>query len=345
MLFVTQKIDRNDPILGFVIDWLRVLAKKCEKIVVVCYFRGSFELPENVEVYSLGKEKKLSKFRQVLNFYKYIITLRKKYDSVLVHMVPLWVVLGAPFFIAFRKKVYLWYVHRSVTPVLWMSEKIVRKIFTASEESLGLKTPKKRILHHGILSEQFIPRHKQKKKFDLVTVGRFNVLKDQETFVRAIDVLTQEKINVMGNIVGGPYLEHDKQYVEKVKKFVAEHKLQKNVMFSGFIPHEKIAYEYQQSSINVNLCPTGGIDKTVLEGILAGAIPVVCNESFTPLFGKHAPVLMFRHGDAQSLAKKIEHLLNLSKQQKDKIVSELRDKVVRRYDLEKFMNRLVNELD
>ena len=55
LLIITQKVDENDQLLGFFIDWIRLFSEKFERIIIICLEKGVFELPENVEVISLGK--------------------------------------------------------------------------------------------------------------------------------------------------------------------------------------------------------------------------------------------------------------------------------------------------
>jgi hypothetical protein len=56
LLIITQKVDINDPILGFFHRWIEEFAKHCEKITVICLYKGTYNLPNNVKVLSLGKE-------------------------------------------------------------------------------------------------------------------------------------------------------------------------------------------------------------------------------------------------------------------------------------------------
>lgn len=56
LLIVTQKVDKNDPILGFFHRWIEEFSKHCEKLTVICLQAGEFKLPANVTVLSLGKE-------------------------------------------------------------------------------------------------------------------------------------------------------------------------------------------------------------------------------------------------------------------------------------------------
>ena len=55
LLIITQKVDMNDDNLGSFHEWLKKLAEKAD-IFVIGNYVGKYDLPENVKVFSLGKE-------------------------------------------------------------------------------------------------------------------------------------------------------------------------------------------------------------------------------------------------------------------------------------------------
>ncbi len=118
LLFITQKVDKDDDVLGVYHRWLEKLAEKLDTIYVICLYKGRVELPSNVEVYSLGKETQsdtdlrgwrrgFTRIKYILRFYKYIWSLRNCHSSVFVHMNPVYVVLDGWFWKLKRKKVFL----------------------------------------------------------------------------------------------------------------------------------------------------------------------------------------------------------------------------------------------
>ena len=56
LLIITQKVDINDDILGFMHIWIKKLSEKIESLDVICLYKGKYDLPKNVKVFSLGKE-------------------------------------------------------------------------------------------------------------------------------------------------------------------------------------------------------------------------------------------------------------------------------------------------
>ena len=113
LLIVTQKIDKNDPILGFFHRWIEEFANHWESIEVICLYKGTYSLPENVKVHSLGKEKGESRIKYIFNFYKNIFALRNKYDGVFVHMNQEYILLGGLLWRIFGKNIYMWRNHHS----------------------------------------------------------------------------------------------------------------------------------------------------------------------------------------------------------------------------------------
>ena len=106
LLIITQKVDKNDPILGFFHRWIEEFAKHCESVIVICLQKGEYNLPQNVKVLSLGKESKHSNIRYIVCFYMYLWQERNNYDSVFVHMNQEYVILGACFWKLWYKKVF-----------------------------------------------------------------------------------------------------------------------------------------------------------------------------------------------------------------------------------------------
>ena len=155
LLICTQKVDKNDSVLGFFHRWIEEFAKHCEMVTVICLEKGEYSLPNNVKVLSLGKEHGVSRLKYLFCFYTYIWKYRKEYDKVFVHMNPEYVVLGGLFWRLLKKKIALWYMHKSVNLKLRIAERLVHNIFTGTKESFRLKTNKLHITGHGIDTAAF----------------------------------------------------------------------------------------------------------------------------------------------------------------------------------------------
>ena len=73
LLLFNLMTDDADPVLGFAGDWIRVLAARCEYVDVLTMYRGTYLPPDNVRVFSAGREHGLSKAARVAIFYRQLV--------------------------------------------------------------------------------------------------------------------------------------------------------------------------------------------------------------------------------------------------------------------------------
>lgn len=339
LLLITQRVDLNDSDLGFFHRWIEEFAKNTQQVFVIAQSVGEYHMPSNVTVYSLGKEKGYPKWRQLFNFYRVLGRELKNIDVVFAHMIPLWVVAGWPLYKIFNKKVYLWYVHRSVTPFLRIAEKIVTKIFTASRESFRLPSKKVEIVGHGIDTEYFSPCAESRAAgvYRVLTAGRITESKRLKEMIVAVAELRKnfsadKKLELA--IVGDARMPLDEKYLFELKRLVGELKLEEIVKFYGGIPYDKMAAEYQKSDLFFNFSLTGSLDKAVLEAMACGLNVLTSNEAFFSLLPEKN--LIHRINPAY-IARR---LMSLRAQQSPK--HDLREIVLREHNLKTLVVRLVD---
>jgi glycosyltransferase involved in cell wall biosynthesis len=338
LLIITQKVDINDDNLGFFHRWIEKFSEKLDKVYVICLAQGTYDLPEKVVVYSLGKEKGIPKIGQLIRLQKKLIQILPEVDGIFVHMCPIYALASFPLAKIFRKKMILWYLHRAVKWKLKLAKKCVDKILTASKESCRLKNRKKiAIVGHGIDIEKFqITNSKSQtnSKFQILSVGRISPIKDQETLIEAVDILVNQK-NVKDlevKFIGTPLEKQDQAYFKRLKNLISQKKLQDYIKFLGGISYNEMPRYYQNSDLVVNLSHTGSIDKTVLEAMACGCLVLTCNEAFLNILDNK---YLFKKKDPQDLAKKI---LNLRSAEKDK---NLREIVIKYHNLDNLIDKII----
>ena len=310
LLIITQKVDINDDNLGSFHSWLEKLAEKAD-IFVIGNYVGKYDLPENVKVFSLGKERRVGRLVKIFKYQWFLLKLLPRVDGVFFHMCPEYV-LGAHLLPKiFRKKTLLWYTHKSVNWKLKLAEKLVDKIFTASKESFRLPSKKVEITGHGIDINKFKPAETKKdgSKFKIISVGRISPVKNYEIMINMAEILKNKDFSAQGGsalgweikIAGAPILENDKKYFEKLKNLIKEKKLDDIVEFVGPIPNKYIAEFYQSGDLFINLSDTGSLDKAVLEAMACGLKILTSNEAFL----KTIPLENFTINDSMSISDKI----------------------------------------
>lgn len=332
LLITTQKVDKDDPILGFFHAWIIEFAQRFESVTVICLEEGHHDLPKNVKVLSLGKEERQSRVQYLIHFYWYIIHERKNYDAVFVHMNQIYVILGGILWKILGKKIYLWYAHRAVTFRLRIAVLFSDNIFTSVPQAFGLATRKLHVVGNGIEIDNFarlrgkanqgnilkentnqknIDAKNTHKKLSLISIGRITRIKNLDILVRAAALLKEQGVDFVCTMLGPVVTEDDRVYYGELQKIVADEGLADRLLFIDAVPHEKLPDYLWKSDIHVNLAPTGAVDKVVLEAIAAGVIPLASNTSFAAIFGPYAPRLMFTQNDPHSLAEKIQKIYNV----------------------------------
>ncbi len=343
LLIVTQTVDENDQLLGFFISWLRLFAEEFERVTVLCLNEGKHSLPENIRVICLGKNKGRSKLSQFLAFKFYVLKFRKEYDAVLVHMNPIWVVLGGPTWKLLRKKIYLWYTHKSVTSKLRLAEKFADEIFTASKESFRLHSSKVAITGHGIDTELFKPIQNSKgnqpaggqKSLQLLSVGRIAPVKNYETLIDAVKILKNKDYKVSVTMIGEAPLERDKEYEKSLKIKIRNLKLEECFNFVGKKSHGELPEYYRTNDVFIHLSKTGSLDKTVLEAMASGMRVLSSNDSSRAFLPKE---LVFNEHDHIELSDKI---ISAMKIPADPM---LREYVVKNHDLKNLVHKLSSRI-
>lgn len=304
LLIITQKVDQNDQLLGFFIDWLGEFAGRFERVSILCLEKGDFTLPGNAAVYSLGKDKGHGKLKQLFTFYKYCWNLRQEYDVVFVHMNPIWVILGWKTWFLFRKKVFLWYAHKQITFKLRTAEKLAAGIFTSTSEGFRLSSRKLHIVGQGINTEIFKPDlSKRKSRLSILSVGRIAPSKNLEVLIEAAKILKDEGLNFEITIIGESALARDRSYEHQIRNKVMEYGLGERLHFLGKVPHRELPIHYQSNQFFINTGTTGSLDKTIVEAMASGCVVISSNDAARKFLPKD---LVLERNDPVELVKIIK---------------------------------------
>jgi len=120
LLLFNLATDVDDPILGFTTRWIQALAERVEYIHVITMRTGRVEAPDNVRVYSVGKEKGYSEPHRAAEFYRHLLGVLRhdRIDACFSHMIPIFTVLAAPLLKLKRIPIVTWYLHPSLTKTL-----------------------------------------------------------------------------------------------------------------------------------------------------------------------------------------------------------------------------------
>ncbi|TSC66958.1 MAG: hypothetical protein CEO19_422 [Parcubacteria group bacterium Gr01-1014_73] len=322
LLIITQKVDRNDAVLGFFHRWLLEFAKNFKKITVICLERGEYSLSPNVKVLSLGKEEleignwKLEIFRKLycrvrflIRFYKYIWQTRCDYDMVFVHMNQEYILLGGPIWKILGKRIVFWYNHTCGNFLTKFAMFMADIICHTSPFAYTAGTKKSRRMPAGIDTTLFKLDEKiERKPKSIMYIGRIAPLKKVEVLIKAAKILDEEGIDFVLNLYGAAAA-RDSRYFEALKASSVALQTKGKLFFRGAVPNEQTPAIFNAHLMSVNLTPKGNYDKTVLEGMACGILPLVSSPAFNDII---PPEFRFRENDSRDLAEIIKFVFALS---------------------------------
>ena len=361
LLILTQKVDINDDLLGFMHGWIAEFAKHCENVTVICLQKGEYELPNNVKVLSLGKEKHFNSecddsmrlfhcsivpLLYCLRFYKYIWQERKNYDSVFVHMNKEYVLLGGLFWRIWKKKILLWYNHRYGNKFVIAAIKLADAVFYTSPFSFAAKFSKARQMPAGIDVNLFRrDKSVEKIKNSLLFLGRISPVKKVDVLIGAAKLLEKRNMDFVLSIAGEAG-EKDAEYFNEIKEQAGGLCQRQKVKFFGKLPNYKTPKLYNQNEIFINLTDSGSLDKTTLEAMSCEGMVIVCNKFFEKIFPPEwHDLLIFKEKNEKDLAEKIIGLINLNKTRKEEMGKKSREIIIENHNLKKLVKNIVENYD
>ena len=347
LLVITQKYDLNDSNLGVFIDWWDKFAEKMEKVYVLALEKHSEPRISNVKVLSMGKEKGVGFFRKILGFYIGLLKTIKNIDAILVHMIPKYAILAAPVAFIFRKPIYLWYTGVSANRDLRIAVMFCRKIFTAHEAAMRVNTPKRIVTGHGIDVNKFSIFNFQflNSEITILSVGRITPSKGHDLIIKAVSDLVKSGYNLKLKIIGGIIQEYHQDYLESLKNLVKNLNIKDHIEFIGAVSYDKMPDYFSQSQIFINAVPFGGLDKTVLEAMAGGALPLTSNSAFLNVFPqKVASQLVFKENNLENLKNKLKNILDSKLYLNESLTYELRNIVVKNHNIGNLIDRIIKEI-
>lgn len=349
LLFLTQVVDADDAVLGFVPRWLQGLARHCERVRAITLRQGNLStLPANVDVRVVGERGKLWRWWRYQRYLREALAV-DGFDAVLAHMVPRYALLAEGPARRHGAGLYLWYTHAGVDERLRRAVTRVDKVFTASPESLRVETERRVVTGHGIDLEHFPLRDPaQVPALSILSVGRLTPAKDPLVVLEALALLRARGLSARLEWVGGTMTQADQGFEAQVRQRALQLQLSDGVRWLGAKPYREIPAYYRSASVLVNASHTGSVDKVVLEAMASGTPVLSCNDSIPPVLaslGAQREALLFPAHDATALADRLQALWQLPAAQLVDLGQRLRGIVARDHEVDALMLRLVQHME
>jgi glycosyltransferase involved in cell wall biosynthesis len=341
VLLIVQQVDERDWLRAFTLRWIRALAERVETLYVLTLEHGEAQLPANVHVFSMGKEKRLNRVLLLLNFYRHLFRLVGKVDAIISHMTPRYTYLAAPLAWLFNVPQLLWYTHNRANWELNWALRFARYALTAVPDSFPIHSSKVRVMGHGIDANFFAP---DTLRFDpdelptIVHVARLMPIKNQRTLLKALGMGVAARALLVGDVPEG----QDPSYRQQLQNLIRETGIGDRVIFTGGLSADGVRGLYRRAAVSVNLSPPGLFDKAALESMLCGTPTIVSNQAFDDLLGEYASQLRIANPeDAAGLAERLRWLLALPQSERAKIGVGLRDRTRAAHSLDRLMDNIV----
>jgi glycosyltransferase involved in cell wall biosynthesis len=349
LVMITPRVDSSDPVHGFIVGWVKALARRVEHLWVVTPRAGKESLPGNVTVREVGRDysKGETIFHALRNFHHVMwhLTHTERVDGIFTHMYPKFAILVAPYAKLRRLPLVMWHTHTHVSRQLWLAEKLVDRIVTASRGSCRLDSDKIRVLGHGIDTNRFLPAplsQRLDQPFTVLSVGRISPAKRYEVIIEAFARLTSQGhasplcLRLVGD---APTVEHQ-SYLQELEHLIVLRGLSGCVHFESAVPYSQIIPVYQQADVFVSASQTG-LDKAVLEAMACGLVPIISLPDFAPMLGDYADLLMYEPGNTAALTDRLAKVLAMPAVEREQIGQSLRIIVQSAHDVDILMSKLV----
>lgn len=323
LLVCTQKVDKNDDVLGFFHGWLLEFAKHFSRVTVICLEEGAHDLPSHVRVFSLGKERHCSRPRP-LRILQYIgvfvrnaVRMRKEYDAVFVHMNQEYVLLGGLLWRLLRKKVVLWRNHAKGNALTRLAVAFADAVCHTSPKAYVAGYKKAMRLGIGIDTDFFTPPRELPDPSSILFLGRLDPVKKADVFVEA---LARIFAPFTAHLYGSP-TDAASLYAKKIRK-AAEPLVARGVLsIRESVPFKETPALYQKHALYVNLTPSGSFDKTIGEAAASGCIIVCANQALKGVVRKE---FLADDKDPRDVTRAIEAALHMPPQERAEESQKLR---------------------
>lgn len=339
LLFVTQALDLDDPTLSVYHGWVAALAPHFERVIVICLKEGRHDLPANVRVHSLGKEKgKLSPVTYAARFLSLVWKLRHEYDRVFVHMNQEYILIAGWLWEILNKKAYLWRNHYAGSWMTDLAASTCTKVFCTSKHSYTAKYKKTVLMPVGVDLERFSWNEQVRREpYSILFLARISPSKHPDVLIEALGMLIDKSISFVASIYGSP-LPEDEVYYSNLKARVEQLGLRDRVRFHAGIPNEKTPDVYRAYDIFVNCSQSGMFDKTIFEAAASGTLVLASSDDFKALAGDS-----YYFEGAVQLAERLQCLLTYTDAQRSQEVEKLK-RIASTESLETLMTRLASEI-
>jgi len=342
---IVQQMDEEDSVFAFIPGWVKLFRNYLEKLYVLALKRGNFKALENVEVYTLGKERGGNKFSYVFNLYRTVLPLlrKKAIDGIFVFQGGFYPFLLWPLKKIYKFKLIQWKVHSVIDLEMKLNMKAVDRVVTAASTCFGEGFPKVKIMSHGIDTGTFYNISNTPRRDVIAVIGRITPIKSLE---RALDVFSrlisiEEFSHVTLEFYGVTLNDRDRNYLRTLKKIIAEKKIMDKVEFKGKVPYTKLPGIYSSCRLTLSMGSVGSLDKVILESMACETPVIMATHSIKEQLGPLDDLLYV--GGKGPVLEQVKEIFRMAPERYDQLGKDLREIVIGHHSLDSLLERISNE--
>jgi glycosyltransferase involved in cell wall biosynthesis len=292
IVFVTQQVDPEHPVLAATVPKIQALAERLDEVLVLADRAVPGVVPGNCRVRTFGAESRFGRGKLFARELAAEIRANRPL-AVLVHMIPLLALAGAPIARPRRVPILLWFTHWKASRTLALAERVSKAVLTVDRRSFPFESAKVVPIGHGIDLAGFpCTRREPAERLRVLALGRTSPAKGYETIIRAAE-LADVDLEIRGPAFTAEEL------AERARLEALGARVREPVRYAD------VPALLMRKDVLVNNMREGALDKVVYEAA-ATCMPVLAsNTGFDDLL---PPELRFRREDADGLAEKLRRL-------------------------------------
>lgn len=346
LLVVNFEMDRLSRTMPWSQRVVNLLARDCEKVVVLTGRVGDYEPPPNVIVETIpprpfGVPRRLGSARLV-NLHAFRLIRRHRLQVCFIHMAMDWAYYLRPSLRWAGMPVLLWYAHGTVTDMLRRAHGCATRVVTSSPEGFRIPSDKVVVIGQGVDTDVFDLQPGRGPRCDILSVARISPRKHIELLIDAMGCLKEREPDLpLRLIIAGTTVTQDDQYYEiRLREDVWKKDLQDRIVFAGYVPQEYLPSFYRSAFLHVNVSRTGSMDKTVLEALACGCPVLTGNEAFRGLLAPY-PDMLLSDERPDAIAARILHCYHVQGSWSPRA---LRSLVIGRHDIHTYVSSVLRNL-
>jgi glycosyltransferase involved in cell wall biosynthesis len=329
LVFLTQRVDPEDPVLGATVAKLRALAERADEVVVLAQSAAAANgLPDNVRVRTFGGDGRLGRG---LRFERELARALPA-DAVVAHMIPLYVLLSAPLVRPRRIPLLLWFTHWKRSRTLEAAAVAATRIVSVDRRSFPIDSAKVRPIGHGIDVAEFrCVEPDPSPTLRLLVLGRYSPAKGILTILRAVEEARADGLRVDVELHGTASNDLERTHRRELEEL--------GFPLGDAVPRPELPGLFARRDALVNNMEAGAPDKVVYEAA-ASCLPALASSPvFDELFEGYD--LRFDRDDPASLVERLRWLAGLDAAERRDLGRTLRERVVSRHSVDTWADGII----